>query len=229
MAAWDQLPDEPAKWFARFGVYRGLGPARTIDRAWRACQEKLADTSEASVAMANGQRQVKASRHWFVKSKLFRWVERATEWDRYVRQQADAAAEDAAKRTAARVTADEWDIYNAGMEKLKQFIKLPLVRSTSTSEERSPDGTLIVKNITIEPLPGATVAALASFIPAVIRVGRQAAGMEDVDRVSSVTPDQISTMTEAELRELHDLLSATVDRRTARPRLKVVGNGDEEM
>ena len=142
-------------------------------------------------------------------------------WDADVRKDLDAKAEYAALRSVERVTADEWEVYEKGIEKLRQFLSLPLVRSTTTLEERSPDGTAIIRHVTVEPLLGVTMSALAAVMSAVIRVGRQAAGMEEVERVTSLTPEAIANMSEAELVELHNTLAPIVERHR-RPDLRIV-------
>lgn len=38
--AWEQLPDEPDSAYARFLMYRNLGPARSIDAAFKTTATK---------------------------------------------------------------------------------------------------------------------------------------------------------------------------------------------
>ena len=67
--AWERLPGESPRWFARFNAYRLLGSSRSIDGAWR--QEQRTKTNK------NGR----APDSWHKASKRFEWRERALTWD----------------------------------------------------------------------------------------------------------------------------------------------------
>ena len=63
--AWDQQPGEPAAAYARFLVYRGLGPCRSLDKA----------------ARAYGGSKGRAPGNWFREAAAWKWQERAQAWD----------------------------------------------------------------------------------------------------------------------------------------------------
>lgn len=66
---WDQLPGEPPEAYARFLIYRNLGPARSLDAAY-----KIANV---------GKRRKSSERSgtWQENATAHRWRERAARWD----------------------------------------------------------------------------------------------------------------------------------------------------
>jgi len=66
--AWDQLPGEPPEAYARFLIYRNLGPARTIDAAYGA-------------SAGNRRKSQSTSGQWLADSSAYNWRERAARWD----------------------------------------------------------------------------------------------------------------------------------------------------
>lgn len=66
MAVWERMADEPEESYARFLIYRGLGPLRTLPYA-----EKT----------ATGSKKKQASGTWTKDSTTYKWVERCTAWD----------------------------------------------------------------------------------------------------------------------------------------------------
>lgn len=66
MAAWDRLPDETEEAYARFLIYRGLGPLRTL-------------TNAESVAC--GRKKKHASGNWTRDHSVHEWRSRAIAWD----------------------------------------------------------------------------------------------------------------------------------------------------
>lgn len=69
VVAWQQLAGEPDKWFARFEVYRTLGPRRTLAETYRL------------VAGAEGLRGKRPGKAWTRAASRFAWQARATAWD----------------------------------------------------------------------------------------------------------------------------------------------------
>lgn len=65
---WDQLPGEPPEAYARFLIYRNLGPARSLDAAYQASAPKRSKSPSVS-----GQ--------WKDDSADYNWRERAARWD----------------------------------------------------------------------------------------------------------------------------------------------------
>lgn len=72
MKDWEQLTDEPAAAYARFLIYRNLGPGRTLDAAYAANSPK---------ARKGKKRQGIAPGQWTKESSDFEWRARATAWD----------------------------------------------------------------------------------------------------------------------------------------------------
>lgn len=66
---WKRLPDEVAVWFARFEQYRIIGPARSIDEAYRRV---------SGLHRLSGKRPGQA---WYQAAERYRWQERAEAWD----------------------------------------------------------------------------------------------------------------------------------------------------
>lgn len=81
---WDQQPDEPPKWYTRFGIYLGLGPTRTPTAAYR--------------IWTNGSG--KLSRTASKRVKEWRWEERGIAWDKAGRE--EKAAFESAREAEAR-------------------------------------------------------------------------------------------------------------------------------
>lgn len=67
---WAQWPREPERWFARFEVFRTLGPQRSLVEAY------------ALVARAQGLRAKSPGKHWKLAAETWQWHDRATAWDR---------------------------------------------------------------------------------------------------------------------------------------------------
>jgi uncharacterized protein involved in tolerance to divalent cations len=74
-----QLPGETAEDFARFLVYRNLGPCRTLRKAYAIYLQELGDSE-------GGSKVARATRSWREKSAKFDWVNRATAWDAHNQQ-----------------------------------------------------------------------------------------------------------------------------------------------
>jgi hypothetical protein len=62
---WDRQPKEPPEAYARFLVYRNLGPGRTLDAAYRVASNRT--------EKHNGM--------WGEESARYGWVQRARQWD----------------------------------------------------------------------------------------------------------------------------------------------------
>lgn len=63
---WEQLEGEPGAAYARFLLYRNLGPTRSLDTAY---QVTKSDSS------------LQAPGNWAAESNRYQWVERSTAWD----------------------------------------------------------------------------------------------------------------------------------------------------
>ncbi len=207
-AAWEQLPGESDRWYERFTLYRMMGPERTIEQA-----AKRNETQRTlGAAVSNRKLPKRPSRHWYYAAKRFDWTQRAAAWDAMRRDEDEATA----RRSLVRVKDDLWEIYEAGLVKLRQGLAMPLVRSRTTREELLKDGRTVRQEITVEPMPGVNMSALASFMSQVVRAAQLVGGIDDVEKLSNVTPEKIATMSDEELHELHDLLAPVVERGTQR-------------
>jgi hypothetical protein len=71
---WLRQPGEPGGWFARYEIYRLLGPRRTIEKAYVVARE------------AEGLKGVRAASSWYENASKWRWRERAEAWDEAERQ-----------------------------------------------------------------------------------------------------------------------------------------------
>lgn len=80
---WDQLEGEPNEAYARFLVYRDLGPNRSVILAYDSFRPNAPQSKE------NPTRS--ASRAWWENYRVFRWKGRALAWD--VSQLANAVPE----------------------------------------------------------------------------------------------------------------------------------------
>lgn len=67
--SWERLPDEPDRWYARFEVYRLIGPNRSLIGAYRLVTQLLGRTGRAP-----GQAWHQAAQRW-------NWQARAQAWD----------------------------------------------------------------------------------------------------------------------------------------------------
>ena len=62
-------PAEPARWYARFEVFRLLGSNRSIEAAFRACSD------------AEGLTATRPGSIWYAMAREWAWEERAGAWD----------------------------------------------------------------------------------------------------------------------------------------------------
>lgn len=76
---WNQLDGEDAADYAKFLVYRNLGPGRSLDRAYRAYRRRRVTKSGAPL---------QAPGSWAKLSVRYEWVNRASRWDVYHLEQA---------------------------------------------------------------------------------------------------------------------------------------------
>jgi hypothetical protein len=69
---WDQLEQESNLWFARFDMFRLLGPSRSIPKTYRKWREREDPNLKYS--------------DWYREAKLYNWDERAAAWDEVNRE-----------------------------------------------------------------------------------------------------------------------------------------------
>lgn len=119
---WDRKPEESAKAYAAFTVYRDLGPSRTLRAAAKALQRgrSLLD-------------------HW---SARYGWVVRAEAYDAQQRAIAQAAYEQGLRDEAARWARrqneqrdEEWGMARALMGKAGAMLRFPLATARQEEDE----------------------------------------------------------------------------------------------
>ncbi len=79
---WERRAEEPGKWYARFEIYRTLGPQRSLNQAYR-----LAARLEELHGKHPGEYWSKIARRW-------EWAARAEAWDQAQRERLRAMDED---------------------------------------------------------------------------------------------------------------------------------------
>lgn len=106
----NRADDEPAKWHARYELFRSLGPNRSLLAAYNAEREKARKSPTASVPSS-----------WKEAADRWRWKERATAWDdEQVRLAREAEKEELAARRREwieQATELQWK----GRERLKNM------------------------------------------------------------------------------------------------------------
>ena len=110
---YDQLPNEPDRWYERFRQYCDLGSSRSLNRCYRQTLDETGDLN----ANAPGS--------WKRKAREFDWLERAAAWDSDRRQR---------NRERLEETLDLF--HEAAQEALQYLI------GTMRGEVVEPDGTI---------------------------------------------------------------------------------------
>jgi hypothetical protein len=103
-APWEQRPGESSRAFGAFCAYRDLGPHRSL----RAAAEKYYNRRTAAV--------VRQCNTW---SSAFRWVERASAWDRHLDAEARRAQEKARREMAERHAQEARALQSKAVERLR--------------------------------------------------------------------------------------------------------------
>lgn len=75
---WDQQPGEPGEAFARFLLYRNLGPGRSLQLAY---ETYVGTFRNANADATKGNKKPQVPGHWGDDSARWRWVDRASAWD----------------------------------------------------------------------------------------------------------------------------------------------------
>ena len=92
-APWERLEGEPAAAYARFLVYRNLGPTRTLQRAWEAhLQAGKRGRGGRNRTKSDDDPVTHRSSTWAANAVAFHWGERAGEWDIAMLSQVGAEA-----------------------------------------------------------------------------------------------------------------------------------------
>lgn len=78
---WDQLPNEPNEAYARFMMYRNMGPGRTLLAAYSA---HVATFRNAATDAIKRQKTQQVPGHWGEDSARWRWGDRADAYDIHI-------------------------------------------------------------------------------------------------------------------------------------------------
>lgn len=193
---WDRQPNEPERWFLRFDAYRRAGVDRAIETVWR--QERQAKGE-------NGK-QGRPSRHWYEASQTWRWKERASAWDNYLRAEDDR--EWAERR--AQIRKDDWDMAVALREKARQMLMFPVTKVTKDEDDKLT----IIEPANWSFSDAAKIADLAS------KLARLTAGMEDAAKqeptnVITWSPEQWKAEAEQRRQLAQEALAVTLENQSA--------------
>jgi hypothetical protein len=131
----ERLKDESTRAYEAFGIYRDLGAARSLDKAWKHfCTEQGKDTAPA-----------RRPGHWAKWSQKFRWVERTEAHDDLIdeeRRYADAARRQEVQQSRAKFAVED----QQRKEDLVRVFDATLIRECTASraevtQVKSIDGT----------------------------------------------------------------------------------------
>jgi len=101
---WEQQPGESARANGAFCVYRDLGPRRSL---------------RAAAAKFYGRSSVALERQFDKWSRAFRWVERASAWDRHLDSEARKTQEEARREMAERQVRGARALQAKALERLR--------------------------------------------------------------------------------------------------------------
>lgn len=190
--AWDQLPDEGAKAFAAFSIYRDLPPER----------RSLLEVSRRFYKRPDSKRPAGRITKW---SADYKWPERATmrdAWREDLRREAEAKAEqEQAEIWARRRIEAREEGYTLGLElieRAREILGMPVSKKTDQTVEISEDGETIVKNITIEPV-GVRARDAALIGRVALELMRVSSGLQKGGGIGDI---DLSKLSEDELRKL---------------------------
>lgn len=172
--AWDRQPGEPERWFLRFDVYRRAGVGRSIEAIWK---QECAATGETV-------RAKRPSNAWYARAKQWRWEERASAWDNYLREEDDRQWAERREQ----IKADDWEMAVALREKARQMLMFPVTKVTKSDG----DGVTIIEPANWTFTDAAKIADLAS------KMARLAASMDEVVKQEHSGEIKVVGMTLAE-------------------------------
>lgn len=168
---WERLPNESARAYAAFVIYRDMGAVRSLDKAYH----------HATGQQESGKR---APGRWTQWSVQHQWSDRAAAWDAMLRSrelaQREAAQAAEAERWAARRAAEaerEWAFAEQLMERARAMLAFPL-----QTRELAEDGHTII----VKPARWA-IRDAAGMADTAAKLARLAAGME-TDRATLQGP-----------------------------------------
>lgn len=81
-AAWEQRPNESDESYARFLLYRNLGPGRSVQTAYNLYTQQFRNAAQGHGPDAeNSRKRLLVPGHWNVDSARHLWVDRSLAWD----------------------------------------------------------------------------------------------------------------------------------------------------
>lgn len=123
--SWERQPGEPARWYERFTIYRRMGPRRSLLGAAK---------------LYRARPLFKLPGSWQQNAELWRWKQRAEEWDQAEAEREEQAWQDRRRRHRE----DEYQVGQELLARARAMMEWPLERrETRTSE----DGATVV-NVT---------------------------------------------------------------------------------
>jgi len=131
---WERQPDETPQAFAAFCVYRDLGRARSIDRAYQVAQEQ-------------GSGSGRARSSWWRWSRNHGWVARSRAYDAHLQEVELQAREDEARRQGRDWVRERnqqlertFQLTNRLVDRAEQMLSFPLA-----AMEKGEDGSTTIK------------------------------------------------------------------------------------
>jgi hypothetical protein len=113
---WDRRPDEPARWFARFELFRLAGPNRSLLGAYKSERERRG---------ANGTKPpLTIPESWAHNAVVWEWRSRAEEWDDEQAELRRKAVADGLKAEIERHRANGARLDQAGFTTAVQILDL---------------------------------------------------------------------------------------------------------
>lgn len=198
--AWDQLPDESAKAFAAFCIYRDLPPDK----------RSLLEVSRQYYRSPDAKRPAGRITKWSADHK---WPERATmrdAWREDLRRDAELAEEQKRAEVWAQrridIREEAWGLALGLIERAQEIMELPVTRKTEKEElvkeevdaERGVIVQFITRNVVIEPL-GIRARDSALIGRIAVEMARLAAGLSGH---TPLTDEDLSKYSEDELRRI---------------------------
>lgn len=178
---WEQRNGEPARWFARFNIYRLLGPQRSLLRAER--------TERATSALTTTPKPIPhVTGGWIRNAQRWHWQERAQAWDAAMRQREDERWEKRRKRQREQ----EWKAAQDLLTKARQMLGWPLARQEKKTDE---DG----RQVTVVMPARWGMRDSAAFFETAAKLARLAA-----DMATSRSENEISIKRDLDLEKLSD-------------------------
>lgn len=143
MRAWDRLEGEPERWYARFiDFFVPQGPDRTMEEAYRQWRKSASKPDKKSRPPVG----------WSDAARIWRWRDRAADWDAAQRQQALDETEKERTEMFKRHIKTSLGLQNAALAKLKKILGDPEKGIPGEWESMTPDQVLrfLEKGIALE-------------------------------------------------------------------------------